>query len=667
MAVAPAILVAASWLRLERPHEEAVHLLALAGLALAPALLRPRWPVALLVLLPASRLAFGTWLHGPPRFRDGFLAFYDVAVPFDPRVHAEMRGVVLTAIFGFTLALGLAVAARRPVVAAFVVVLGAGWPATLTGAGTTFGLVILLVALALLAGLTARRVPAAVVPAAAAVVLAAVAASTSAAVTTQGVIAWQHWDFYDPPAPLVRVSYVWNAQYGGIRFPAERTTVLEVKAPPRPLYWRAAVLDVFAGDRWIEGQLPSGPPPRGPLVRQDVTVKALADTRLVGADVPVRFDAGGAPLVEKPGSVLLPGGLTRGFRYTVWSAAPQPTAAELAASRPVYPAVLVRNQLAVPVGDARYRRLEQLARAVAGRARTPYAATAALERWFRRDGGFTYTNHPPVSAGAPLVAFVAQTRAGYCQHFAGAMALMLRYLGIPARVVVGFSSGTYDDKRGVWTVTDHDAHAWVEAWFRGYGWLPFDPTPAAGRPARGELASASPAATAPGPPGSDARSAHGHDEQGATLGGGETAAAPPRGRRNVLLVLAVFAGALGSGLLLAKLAVRRVRYVARDPRRVAAACRRELVDFLLDQRIDAARSATLHELGVLLRRELAVDPAPFVAATTSARFGPPELADDAARRARRELRALLRNVRAQLTARERLRGSFSLRSLGLAP
>src|SRR5205085_9857647 len=119
-------------------------------------------------------------------------------------------------------------------------------------------------------------------------------------------------------------------------------------------------------------------------------------------------------------------------------------------------------------------------------ARTPYAATVALESWFRSRGGFTYTDHPAVFEPAPLVGFVVQTRAGYCQYFAGAMALMLRYLGVPARVAVGFSSGTYDARRGVWIVTDHDAHAWVEAWFRGYRWLPFDPT-SARRPERGEL------------------------------------------------------------------------------------------------------------------------------------------------------------------------------------
>ena len=60
------------------------------------------------------------------------------------------------------------------------------------------------------------------------------------------------------------------------------------------------------------------------------------------------------------------------------------------------------------------------------------------------------------------------------------MALMLRYLGIPARVAAGFSSGIYDEERKQWTVYDRDAHTWVEVWFNGYGWLPFDPTPGRG-------------------------------------------------------------------------------------------------------------------------------------------------------------------------------------------
>ena len=125
-----------------------------------------------------------------------------------------------------------------------------------------------------------------------------------------------------------------------------------------------------------------------------------------------------------------------------------------------------------------YRPLWEEARRRTARARSPYEATLLLERWFRRDGNFRYEELPPQGAGPPLVDFVELTRAGYCQHYAGAMALMLRMIGIPARVAVGFTAGTW--KGGVWTVTDHQAHAWVEAWFAGHGWLAFDPTPGRG-------------------------------------------------------------------------------------------------------------------------------------------------------------------------------------------
>ena len=126
-----------------------------------------------------------------------------------------------------------------------------------------------------------------------------------------------------------------------------------------------------------------------------------------------------------------------------------------------------------------YASLFDAAKQIVGRAKNPYAAVVAIESWLRDGGRFRYEEHPPSVPGVPpLVAFVTETHSGYCQHFAGAMALMLRYLGIPARVAAGFASGTYGS--GFWTVSDHDAHTWVEVWFRGQGWLPFDPTPSRG-------------------------------------------------------------------------------------------------------------------------------------------------------------------------------------------
>src|SRR5439155_1503836 len=197
------------------------------------------------------------------------------------------------------------------------------------------------------------------------------------------------------PERPVSVSFVWNAHYGGIHFPRKRTTVLEVKAPRRSLYWRAAVLDSFADDRWVESpplHADALMPGKTTLLRQQVRILALAETRLVGASVPVRYDAGDAPIVSHvPGLAQLPSGLTRGFRYTAWSEAPAPTAAELARSRPVYPIELtepgtfldVQGATMAPFGRARragperYAPLRRAALAVAGDAQTPYAAAAA--------------------------------------------------------------------------------------------------------------------------------------------------------------------------------------------------------------------------------------------------------------------------------------------------
>jgi transglutaminase-like putative cysteine protease len=602
-----------------------------------------------------------------------------------------MRGVLLTAVFAFTLAVALAIATRRPIAAVVIVLVGAGWPATIRGPAGAFGMgaLILLAALAVLAGLTTRGVPRGAVPAALGLALLAVLASTSAAVAKGEIVAWQHWNFHTGPTP-VSVSFVWDAQYGGLRWPAKRTTVLEVKAPERSLFWRAAVLDKFTGTHWDETAPLRGDAlePHGPELKQSVRILALDDTRLVGASDPVRFDAGDAPVVSQvPGIAELPSGLTHGFEYTVWSEAPQPTPSELDRSRPVYPIELTEPgtflDVAPGVTMPAFGRPRQLTSAVARKAaavthgaRTPYTAAVALETWLRTTGGFRYTNSPPSSS---LADFILKTRAGYCQHFAGAMALMLRYLGVPARVAVGFSSGTYNPKRGVWSVTDHDAHAWVEVWFRGYGWLPFDPTPT-GRPERGELSApyalgargvtlggAEPAVAKGTGVGNASQTDHRHGEtsrtgvRGLGVPGGRT---PSGSHGSLLFLLALLVGAIIALVVAAKLLVRRTRYFTRDPRRVAAACRQELSDYLVDQRIDAARSATLHELGALVRHELSVEPDAFVAAATAARFGPPAGAPSAARVARRELRALLRRMRARLSTTDRIRGLLSLRSFG---
>ena len=743
-----ALLLVWSWLRLERPSGVLAQALVIAALGIAPALVRGTWlrlGAFGLAFLVAAYSAFGVSPFDARPFDDrdffgpllarplqGFLDFYDVALPFSAGDHGRMHGVVLLAVFWFCAAVALAVAVGRPLAAALALVTGVGWPAALLPGDDDVlrGALLLAVVLALLAGLrplAGRRFA----PAAAAatfVVLAAVAASSAPAVAKDGFVDWRRWDLYDAPQRRVSVSYVWDSSYRPIRFPKRKTTVLRVRAPERIPYFRATALDAFVADRWIEDLVGEEGPPsaaRDPLlppsarnratwVAQEVTVGALRDDRLIAASVPVAFQGDGLDEVQyhRGGVVFLAGGLRRNQRYSAWSYAPQPRPAQLARSRARYPEEIAEDWRYLSVGpglrlppfgspgrerflaeffrargdDARvapYRPLYRRARRLVGRARSPYAAAVALESWFRRTGGFTYDERPPAPRGAPLADFVLRTRRGHCQYYAGALALMLRYLGVPARVAAGFTSGTYDPEGRAWTVTDHDAHTWVEVWFSGYGWLPFDPTPGRGRlPASYTAASlrfdASGAAQVlAGTAGLaklllDRRNRDAVDiRRDAAAGEARSGAgANARSQREagegpslLSLVLLALLG-LAAIVVLTKLTLRRLRYVTRDPRRLAVACRRELCEFVLDQRIDVPESATLIELGSIVESELAVNAKRFVAAAGAARFGSPGSAADEARRAKRELRLLQRRIRRALTIPQRVRGAVSLRSLG---
>jgi protein-glutamine gamma-glutamyltransferase len=738
-------LLAWSWLRLESGGSAGEAAL-VAVLALVPALLtgrRARVGAALLALLLTGAIAFDvgpTW-NLPGRvlgsFGDGFLEFYDVQIPFDPVAHTRMHGVLLLAFFAFTLVVALAAAARRPGLVAIALVVGVGWPGTLLP-GHDFLRGGLLLVTVLVATTVLRRGPVrgagAAVAAGGVVLIAALVASSSPAFAKRAFLDWQHWDLYTKPAKPVDVSYVWNSSYRGLTFRGKPTTVLRVKAGPQPHYWRVSVLNTVEGGRWFEEITPQlgNRPPLGEhgLVparekrvsgweREEVTVEALRDHRLPGGSVPVRFEPGGSVgrvQYDPTGVAYADEPLHRGDTYQVWSYAPSPTPAELARSKPVYGGPIVASgkyreiqprvypKLFGKPGRARYVRylmsaytrsdelrpyagLYALAEKVAGGAQSPYAAAVALERWFRFAGGFVYDQHPspPPPGITPLEWFVTKSRSGYCQHFAGAMALMLRYLGIPSRVAVGFGSGNYDRKRGEWVVSDRDAHMWVEVWFQGWGWLPFDPTPGQSGLA-GPYSASSPnfdvAATATVLASSHGlrRFAQGLAEELGFNGRPRTSpdvpqlgALPPagsvpgHGHDWGLLRLLVF-GLAGAVLLLtaAKVLVRRSRFATRDPRRLATACRKELRDFLLDQGLDVPRSATLRELAALVESEFRVEARAFGLHATAARFGPRAGAREAARATRRDLRAVRRDLRRELTRFERARGLLSLRSLGLA-
>jgi hypothetical protein len=717
-AVVPAAVVAALWLRLEEPRHEGEATVVVA-LALAPALVRPWWGrvvAAIAGALAALWLAFSAspvdlillrgdwWDRIGTRADTGLRDFNDVLVPFDSVERWELHGLVLLTIFIFVLGIALCAAAGRPLAGVAIVLVAVGVPTTLLEqrVGIPAGAVVLAACLWLVAVSRARlgRASLGAVVVGAAVVLVAAAAAGTTRPPSSPAVDWKEWDLYTRSRGQVGLGYVWEANYDGIRFPPKPTTMLRVHGTDRASYWRASTLDAFDGGRWKEYlyavgvRAPRGRLPVDPLLparayderhwdRQQVEIAALRSNRLPVAASPVALDSSSFTQVSYLGGGVIGygAGLAPGQRYTVWSYAPRPSAEQLRGSRPRYPEyvdryltlssaqlppfgtashdVTVASRISSPyhVDLLPYRAVWEQARRVTASTTTPYGATLALERWFRSTGGFSYEEEPPRAQGPPLVDFVLRTKRGYCQHFAGAMAVMLRLLGVPARVAVGFTSGSR--REGVWTVTDHQAHAWVEAWFDGWGWLPFDPTPGRGVISQTYTVASNSAAAVlrlggrpfvpqdatPAGPGQIG----GQDGEG--TGGALWAA----------LLLAVSAS--GVALLgVAKWLRRQLRYRGGSPRTIASAARAELADRLADQGVRLPVPATLPDVKRGLRA-LGLNGTSFAVAAARARYGPPTLAVQAAADTRRELRSLVRAFRSSVPARRRVRGYLSLRSL----
>ena len=122
-------------------------------------------------------------------------------------------------------------------------------------------------------------------------------------------------------------------------------------------------------------------------------------------------------------------------------------------------------------------RIPRLARDMTAGAATEVEQARAIENHLRHDYGYTLELlSKPVAD--PLAYFLFERKKGHCEYFASAMAVMLRTIGIPSRVITGFQSGTYNSMTGWQVVRASDAHSWVEAWLDGRGWTTFDPTPA---------------------------------------------------------------------------------------------------------------------------------------------------------------------------------------------
>ncbi|MCX7608684.1 MAG: transglutaminase domain-containing protein [Anaerolineales bacterium] len=177
---------------------------------------------------------------------------------------------------------------------------------------------------------------------------------------------------------------------------------------------------------------------------------------------------------REPISFLLDTPLSPGEKYTTQGLRQKIFEEQLRAAGEAYPTWVIERYLQLP--DDFPAALSDLARQITASAETPYDKTLAVTRYLRETIRYT-TSLPPVPAYRdPIAWFLLEYRAGFCNYYATAEVLLLRSLGIPARLTVGYIAGEY--RSGRYVIRERDAHAWPEVYFPGIGWVEFEPTSA---------------------------------------------------------------------------------------------------------------------------------------------------------------------------------------------
>lgn len=227
----------------------------------------------------------------------------------------------------------------------------------------------------------------------------------------------------------------------------------------------------------------------GSLVANDFVLQAEIDRQQVDLsgrflDVTWRVDddgrveslvvSGQLPVYDDVEAVLARAPLDTGETYRVISATSMASPEDLAAASTSYPDWVTERYLALP--DTVTARTIELALDVTDQYDNPYAKARALEQFIRATMIYDVNVTAPPDDVDIVDYLLFERQRGYCEYSASAMTVMLRAIGIPARVVVGYAPGTYDGDRAGFVYLQSDAHAWTEVYFPGYGWIPFEPT-----------------------------------------------------------------------------------------------------------------------------------------------------------------------------------------------
>jgi transglutaminase-like putative cysteine protease len=282
---------------------------------------------------------------------------------------------------------------------------------------------------------------------------------------------------------------------------------LRVRTDSPAEYLRLAVLDTFNGQKWEMGfnpaqsrqeaknrdlPLPPGLEATTPTERYSARIEASDDFAETWLPVPYSISRlngiSGKWWLHNPTRIVYsPNKKIRGSDYEVEAVIARPDPAAVSVST-TYPAEVQQLASLRPgVIDVEVR---NLAVNLTEDYPTPWAKVVALQEFFT-SSDFVYSLDVPPPTQRDAIRNFLEQRIGYCEQFAGTMAVMVRAIGLPSRVVVGFTPGTFQGD--YWSITNRDLHAWPEVYFPGTGWVRFEPTP----PQAGGGINVPPHATAP--------------------------------------------------------------------------------------------------------------------------------------------------------------------------
>ena len=247
----------------------------------------------------------------------------------------------------------------------------------------------------------------------------------------------------------------------------DNTVVMRVYGElPEIVYWRVSVFDTFVGTRWVKTQEEEAYwiPPQGETLTYTVLLEPTYDTYIPLIDYPLRI----LSIEGYRGKILKrAGGVFEGTR---------------AVSRPIrYKALSILGEPADPPQEIHLQvppevpeRIRRLAKKLSERTETPEEKIEAVVRFFKE--GFRYSLKLPPFEGDPLEHFLFESKEGNCEFFASSTALLLRLMGVPARLVGGYKGYLRNDFGRYYIVTNSMAHVWVEAYVKGR-WVRVDTTP----------------------------------------------------------------------------------------------------------------------------------------------------------------------------------------------